>query len=441
VKGAAVPQRKNQYVLSISIIGVLFFIFGFVTWLNGTLIPFLKLACDLHSDAQALFVTFAFYVAYFVLALPSSFILRRTGFKRGMSLGLLIMAGGALLFLPAAAGRSFGLFLTGLFVQGMGLALLQTASNPYISVIGPIDSAARRISIMGICNKVAGALSPVILSAIVLKDASRIEAQITAAADPVRREQLLAALAQRVISPYGVMAAVLCVLAAMIWFSPLPEIDTDGAEDASASSSGRTSVLQFPHLLLGVLCIFVYVGVEVMAGDVIGTYGKALGMSLDRTKNFTSYTLWSMVVGYIIGIATIPRIIKQETALKISALVGLVFAALAFATTGYASILFIALLGLANSLMWPAIFPMAIDGLGRFTKTGSALLVMGIVGGAIVPQVYARLLLPHMPPQAAFFWSTLPCYLYILYYAARGHRVGRTQRVAAVPVAVQASRG
>jgi FHS family L-fucose permease-like MFS transporter len=433
-----VPQTKQQYFLSISIIGVLFFIFGFVTWLNGTLIPFLQLACSL-KPAQALFVTFAFYMAYFVLALPSSAILGKTGFKRGMSLGLLIMAGGALLFIPAAGSRSFGLFLTGLFVQGMGLALLQTASNPYISVIGPIESAARRIAIMGICNKVAGALSPVILSAIVLKGASAIEAQIKSAGDSAAREQLLAELSQRVIAPYLVMAVVLCLLAAMIWFSPLPEIDTDGAAGSdTAAAASRTSVLQFPHLLLGVLCIFVYVGVEVMAGDVIGTYGRALGMSLDTTKNFTSYTLWSMVVGYIIGIATIPRVIKQETALKISAVVGLVFAAAAFLTTGYTSIMFIALLGLANSLMWPAIFPMAIDGLGRFTKTGSALLIMGIAGGAIIPQIYGRVLAPVMPPQAAFFWIMVPCYLYIFYYAARGHRVGRARAVAPVAMAAQA---
>jgi FHS family L-fucose permease-like MFS transporter len=429
-----VPQRNQQgYILSISIIGVLFFIFGFVTWLNGTLIPFLKLSCEL-TDAQALLVTFAFYMAYFALALPSSVILQRTGFKRGMSLGLLIMAGGALLFIPAAGSRSFALFLTGLFVQGMGLALLQTASNPYISVIGPIESAARRIAMMGVCNKVAGALSPLILSAIVLKGASQVEQQIKAATDTGVREQLLAELSHRVIPPYMVMAVVLVILAAMVWFSPLPEIDTDGTEGVdSAAARAKTSILQFPHLLLGALCIFVYVGVEVMAGDVIGTYGKQLGMSLDKTKNFTTYTMWSMVAGYNIGIYTIPKIIRQETALKVSALVGLLFAAAAFLTTGYTSIMFIALLGLANALMWPAIFPMAIDGLGRFTKTGSALLIMGIAGGAIIPQIYARLLAPIMTPQAAFYWCTLPCYLYIFYFASRGHRVGRGR--VAVPVA------
>ncbi len=421
------PNVKNSYVLSIAIIGVLFFIFGFVTWLNGTLIPFLKLACDLQSDSQALLVTFAFYMSYFCLALPSSFILTKTGFKLGMSLGLAVMAVGALLFVPAASHRSFALFLTGLFVQGMGLALLQTASNPYISVIGPIESAASRISIMGICNKVAGALSPLILGAIVLKDASAIEGRINTAAPGPGRLQLLQELSDRVVLPYVVMAAVLFLLALLILFSPLPEIDTNRAVGNSSipgTKTARTSILQFPHLLLGVLCIFVYVGVEVMAGDVIGPYAKSLGLSLDQTKNLTSCTLWSMVAGYTIGIFTIPRLIRQETALKLSALTGILFVTGAYATGGRTSITFIALLGFANALMWPAIFPLAIDGLGRFTRIGSALLIMGIAGGAILPQIYGRLL-PVISHQSAFFWCTLPCYLYILYYSTRGCRAGR----------------
>jgi glucose/galactose transporter len=420
-------QKGNHY--SIAIIGILFFIFGFVTWLNGTLIPFLKLACGLKTDAQALLVTFAFYMAYFFLAIPSSFILNKTGFKKGMALGLVVMAAGALLFIPAANARSFGLFLTGLFVQGMGLSLLQTASNPYISIIGPIESAAKRISIMGICNKVAGALSPLILSAIVLSGASEIESQILSATDEQVKTELMHSLAQRIVMPYIIMALVLCLLALMIWFSSLPEIETEKEVAENQSATGKTSIFQFPHLLLGALCIFVYVGAEVMAGDVIGPYGKALGMRLDETKNFTSYTLWSMVVGYIIGIITIPKYIRQQDALKYSAITGVIFSTLALLTSGYTSILFIALLGLANALMWPAIFPLAIDGLGRFTKIGSALLIMGIAGGAIIPQVYGQLVNPEgfaLSPQTAFFWCVLPCYLYILYYSAWGYRAGKT---------------
>ncbi len=415
--------RSSSYTMSIVIIGALFFIFGFVTWLNGTLIPFLKLACDLQSDAQALMVTFAFYMAYFFLAIPSSMILEKTGFKNGMSLGLATMAIGAILFIPAALERTFSLFLAGLFVQGMGLSLLQTASNPYISVIGPLESAASRISIMGICNKVAGAISPLILGAIVLRGASEIEGRIQSASDPVQRVQLLEELSHRVILPYGIMAAVLILLAVMIRYSALPEIDSTETDKAS-ETEGKTSILQFPHTLLGAFCIFVYVGVEVMAGDVISIYGKAIGISLDEAKNFTSYTLWSMVAGYIIGILTIPKYIKQERALAISAVVGVLFSALAFLTDGYTSIVFIALLGFANALMWPAIFPLAIDGLGSFTKIGSALLIMGIAGGAIIPQIYARATISLGPP-AAFFWIVVPCYLFILFYALKGHRAGR----------------
>ena len=418
-------SSKSSYAFSIAIIGILFFIFGFVTWLNGTLIPFLKLACDLKTDAEAFLVTFAFYMAYFFLAIPSSFILKITGFRKGMAWGLVVMAVGALIFIPAANTRVFGFFLTGLFVQGMGLSLLQTASNPYISIIGPIESAAQRISIMGICNKVAGGISPLVLSAIVLQGASGIEAQVSATTDGAARALLLDELAQRVIWPYGIMAVVLLVLAGMILLSPLPEIETASEHEQQTGAGSKTSVLQFPHLLLGVLCIFVYVGAEVMAGDVIGPYGKSLGISLDETKNFTSYTLFAMVVGYIVGIFTIPRFIKQETALRVSAIVGLVFSVLIVLTSGYTSVMFIALLGLANALMWPAIFPLAIDGLGKFTKIGSALLIMGIAGGAIIPQGYAALA-EHLGTQVAFVACVVPCYLFILYYAVRGYRVGRS---------------
>lgn len=417
---SSTPPHKG--LNPVIIIGALFFVFGFVTWLNGTLIPFLQLACEL-TTSQALLVTFAFYMAYFFLAIPSSYILKLTGFKKGMALGLVVMALGALIFVPAANMRSYPLFLIGLFIQGMGLALLQTASNPYITIVGPIESAAKRISIMGICNKIAGALSPIILGALVLKGAQAIEDQAKAITDPAQREVLLSELAQRVITPYIVIAVVLVALALLITYSSLPEINTDEDEvgDDGTVVAPKASIFSYKNLNLGVICLFLYVGVEVMAGDVIGTYGKSLGMSLDQTKIFTSYTLFSMVVGYIIGIICIPKYIKQENALMFAAVVGGLFTLAAYLTGGYTSIIFIALLGLANSLMWPAIFPLAIKGLGRYTKIGSALLVMGISGGAIIPQVYA--LLEHsIGSQNALLFSMLPCYLYILYYGYSGHK-------------------
>ena len=424
-------QQKENNRYAIIIIGILFFVFGFITWLNGTLIPFLKLACQLDNDIQAFFVTFAFYMAYFFLAIPSSIILKKTGFKNGMALGLLVMAIGCIIFIPAAKTRTFELFLTGLFVQGMGLALLQSASNPYISIIGPIESAAQRISIMGICNKIAGMLSPIILGALVLKNAGKLKDQITASTDVVEKETLLNELSARIITPYIIMTIVLVLVAIMIKRSSLPEIETEKEDISATFTVQKTSIVQFPHLLLGVLCLFLYVGVEVMAGDAIGTYGKELGMPLDETKYFTTFTLLSMLAGYVIGIFTIPKYISQQKALAFSAVLGILFCIAVFVSNGYVAISFIALLGLANALMWPAIFPLAIAGLGKFTKTGTALLIMGIAGGAIIPLLYTTLKDKGIfSNHVSFLICMLPPYLYILYYAVKGFKAGKTTAIA-----------
>lgn len=425
------PIRKDSTnYTAVFIIGVLFFIFGFVTWLNGALIPFLKLACELKTDTQAFFVTTAFYMAYFFLAIPLSKILKFTGFKKGMALGLFIMAVGSIVFIPAANARSFPLFLTGLFVQGMGLALLQTASNPYMSLLGPIESAAKRISIMGIFNKGAGMIGLVILSTIALKNASELEGKILAATDLAQKEVLLDQLASRIITPYIVIAIVLVIVAWLVTISPLPEVDTDKEDETIPVKTRKTSVFAYPHLLLGVLCIFLYVGAEVMAGDAIGMYGRSMGMSLDETKYFTIFTLLAMIVGYIVGIVTIPRYMSQQTALKLSAISGIIFTACTFFTDGYIAITFIALLGLSNALMWPSIFPLAITGLGRFTKIGAALLVMGIAGGALIPLLYGYLKdEERLGNSLSFFVCMLPCYLYILYYSIFGYRAGKKNLV------------
>ena len=420
------PQTSTDSKRAVIIIGVLFFVFGFVTWLNGTLIPFLKLACQLKTDLQAFFVTFAFYMAYFFLALPSSFILKKTGYKKGMALGLLVMAVGSLVFLPAARTRNFSLVLAGLFIQGTGLALLQTASNPYISIIGPIESAAKRISIMGLCNKMAGALSPIILGSVVLKGAGKLEASINAATSPAEKEALLNELASRIIAPYIIITIVLTILAFVTLKSSLPEIKAENEGPASPLSKTKTGIFQYPHLLLGVLCLFLYVGVEVMAGDAIGIYGRTIGISLDKTRYFTTFTLLSMLAGYLVGIFTIPKIMTQQVALRLSAILGILFTICVYVTSKYVSITFIALLGLSNALMWPAIFPLAIKGLGKFTKTGSALLIMGIAGGALLPLLYASLKVDHLLGNSrAFIVCMLPCYLYILYYSISGYKAGK----------------
>ncbi len=419
--------QKNSYVVPMIIIGILFFIFGFVTWLNGPLITFVKLAFSLKTDSDAFLVTTAFYLSFFFLALPSSWILERTGMKKGMALGLFVMAVGTFVFGTYATHRNYPISLVGLFIIGSGLSLLQTASNPYISILGPIESAAQRISFMGICNKVAGMLAPVVVSFLVLDGVDKLEDTVKTAPSEAAREAILNEFAAKIYMPYMVMAIVLVILGFWIIKSALPEIkasEVNATPNDNSLSNNKTSILQFPHLLLGALCIFVYVGVEVMAGDAIGTYGKGFGLPTSQTKFFTSFTLGAMLVGYVVGLLTIPRIIKQQFALRISAILGIVFVIAAVLTHGYVSVAFVAALGLANALMWPAIFPMAIDGLGRFTERGAALLIMGIAGGAVIPKIFATYK-DHFDFQWVFFVVMMPCYIYILFYAVKGHRVGR----------------
>lgn len=413
--------EKPNYTPQIVIIGILFFIFGFVTWLNSTLIPYLQIALQLEIS-EAVLVTFAFYISYAVMAFPSSWVLMRTGYKKGMMLGLIVMAIGAIIFIPAAQTRVYAFFLTGLFVIGTGLALLQTASNPYITILGPIDSAAKRISVMGICNKGAGALAPLIMGAFLLKNSSEIIERLKML-DGAQKAIVLDNLASRVIVPYIIIAAVLIALSVFIYFSNLPEVKAEGEDTAEGTShnDGKT-IFSFPYLWLGFITLFLYVGVEVMAGDIIQVYGKAIGISLDIAKHFTTYTMIGMLVGYLAGIVAIPKYISQTRALTISAILGVIFTLFAIFTSGYTSVLFIALLGIANALVWPAIWPLAIHGLGRFTKTGSALLVIGIAGGAVLPKLWASLGEDVGYQQA--FWIMIPCYLFILYFSVWGYKVG-----------------
>ncbi|QKJ31094.1 sugar MFS transporter [Mucilaginibacter mali] len=419
---SATTSQQKAGIPPILIIGVLFFIFGFVTWLNSVLIPYLKMACELNN-LESYLVAGAFYISYFVMAIPSGALLKYTGFKKGMALGLLVMAVGALVFIPAANTRVYSLFLLGLFIQGTGLALLQTASNPYITVLGPAESAARRISIMGICNKVAGAIAPLVLGAITLKGADELKAKLLTMT-ATQRAEALSELSSRVIMPYVIMIVVLLILTVWVYRSPLPEIDTEHEDEALlAANSNKRSVFQFPHLLLGVLALFLYVGVEVMAGDTIISYGVSQGISLATARFFSTITLSCMIVGYLVGIVCIPRYFTQDKALCFSAILGVVFALLAVFTQGMASVLFISLLGLANSLMWPALWPLALNGLGRFTKIGSSLLIMGIAGGAILPLIYGALADAYDTRSA--YLIMVPAYLFIGYYAAFGYKIGK----------------
>ncbi|WP_416768390.1 sugar MFS transporter [Sulfurimonas sp. ST-25] len=419
---------KTSTLLPMSILGLLFFIFGFVTWLNGSLIPFLKIICDLTAF-EALLVTFAFYIAYTVMALPMAIVLRYTGYKQGMALGLGIMAAGALLFIPAAQSADYRLFLGGLFTLGAGLTLLQTASNPYIVHIGPHESAAARISIMGLINKGAGVLAPLLFTALIFAD---LTAPVSADATP----EVKAALAQKLVSPYLSMASALALLAVFVRLAPLPKLPFEAVPAAPGDS-----VWRHPHLLLGAVTLFFYVGIEVIAGDTIGLYGQSLG--IENATALTAYTMVFMVLGYLIGVTTIPRFISQEKALRYTALAGLVFTAgilwsseqshtVASILWGWSgigtlpdSLTFVALLGLANALVWPAVWPLALRDLGPLTAKGSALLIMGIAGGALLPLLFGQI--GEMGGTLRHGYALgFVCYAFIFYYALTGHSIRRT---------------
>lgn len=408
---------------AIAIMGLLFFIIGFFTWINGPLITFVQLAFEL-DEVNAFLVLMVFYLSYFFLALPAAGALRFTGMKKGLALSLAVMAVGAMMFGEFSTQRWYPGALSGLFVIGGGMALLQTSVNPYVSILGPIEGAARRIALMGIFNKTAGILAPLVLGVSVMRGIGDLSEEV-AAADAAGRAALLDAFAAQIHTPYLVMAGILLLVAVGILFSPLPELrPSEVNPDTHARADGpKRSIFQFPHLWLGVLCLFTYVGVEVLAGDGIGTYGAAFGLPLDHTKYFTSATLACMLAGYVAGMVLIPKYVSQAGYLRLSATMGIVFTLGAFLTSGYVSVAFVALLGFANAMMWPAIFPLAIRGLGASTETGSALLVMGIAGGAIVPQAFA-VFKQYYDFQLVFLLLMVPCYAYILYYAVRGHRAG-----------------
>jgi glucose/galactose transporter len=434
-------KEKNKNLIPIIIIASLFFIFGFVTWINGALIPFMKTINEL-TTAQSYLVASASYISFVAMALPASYILTKIGYRKGMSLGLFVMAIGALIFIPAAEARTYWVFLAGIFIQGLGMTLLQTASNPYITILGPIESAAKRIAIMGIANKVAGALGSLIFGAILLSGIDEIKEKLNTVGT-AEKLQLLDAMADSVVTPYIVMAVVLFILGLLIRRAPLPHVEADPIEEAKDGETIKTSIFQFPHLWLGVLTLFVYVGAEVIAGDTIIAYGISLGFPSADAKFFTTFTLLAMVGTYGLGIFLIPKYISQAFALKASAVLGIIFTFCIVFTSGFLSILFVAALGMANALVWPAVWPLTLKGLGKFTKTASALLIMAISGGAIIPPLYGRFVDGNKADfiakgiseaaaaaQAATngYWILLPCYLIILYYAFAGHKLGLKKR-------------
>jgi glucose/galactose transporter len=425
---SSLSKRDTQ--ISILLIGLMFFIFGFVSWANSILIPYFKIACEL-SNFKAYLVTFAFYISYFIMSVPASYLLKTIGFKKGMMMGFWIMSIGAFIFIPAAMDRAYPIFLLGLFTLGTGLAILQTAANPYITLLGPKEKAAQRISIMGICNKGAGILAPLVFAAVILKATDSDLFKNLASMSGENRNIALNELISRVIVPYFYVGILLFLLGLAVRFSPLPEIDTDQeSEELTQTNSSKTSILQFPHLILGAIAIFLHVGTQVIAIDTVIPYAGSMNIQLMEAKVFPSFTLAATIFGYILGIICIPRFISQVNALRICTFLGLIFTIGILMSQGLVeiaglkadiSIWFVVALGLANSLIWAGIWPLALDGLGKFTKIGASILIMGLCGNAILPLIYGYFADQYDLKSA--YTVLLPCYLYLIFYALKGHQI------------------
>ena len=425
-------QTNRQFVLSMIMLGALFFIFGLVSWVNSILIPYFKIACEL-SEVQSYFVTFAFYIAYLVMTIPASFLLNAIGIKKGVKVGLWILAAGAMMFWPAALTRAYSFFLIALFTMGTALAILQSAANPFVTIIGPRESAARRISIMGICNKFAGIISPLVFAAAVIRPQDKVTMQQVSSGEltGLAKEQALDAMIQGVILPYVILAVFLFVFGIIFYRSSIPDVNPNKDNKTEGENiEDRKSILSYPYLVLGVIALFCHTGSQQVSVATIIDYAGSMGISLDAAKVFPSFTLACIMVGYLFGIVTIPKYLTQQKALVACTITGLILSALVLFTSGNmhfwgmdadVSIWFLVLLGIPNSLIYAGIWPLAIKGLGRHTNLGSSLLVMALCGSAVVPQIYA-VLAESMGRHEAYV-ILIPCFAFMIFYAVYGYKI------------------
>ncbi|MBD0851254.1 MFS transporter [Maribacter arenosus] len=406
--------KKSNYIIPLAIISILFFVIGFGVGISGFLTPFLQDAFDL-STSQSYLVTAAIFSAFVVFGAPAGWIIKKVGYKYGMVIAFFVMALGMVLFVPSSNMLSFPLFLIALFIGGIGNTILQASVNPYVTIIGPKESAAMRMSLMGIMNKSAWWLSSLFLG--LFMDLNNV-------------------VLDDVILPFYIVTGILVALGVFMIFAPLPEVKAEGEDESdeaatSGYAAGKTSIFQFPHLLLGVVALFIYVGVETLPMVSIIGFAKAIfGDTAQNLDSFAIYVPLGLVIGYIFGVLMIPNFISQTAALRLFSWLGIVSVLLMIFLPGEYGIYCMALVGFSNSLMWPAIWPLAIADLGKFTKTGASLLVMGIVGGAIIPLIFGYLIdliktteLATVSDYQNAYWIFIPAYLYILYFAVKGNKI------------------
>ncbi len=398
-----VTDNKKSYFFPLVIVGTTFSAIGFALGINSYLIPLLNKALNI-SSGQSYLVLAATFSAFLIFGYPASLVIGKIGYKRTMALSFLMFALGFYLYIPSAKMESLSLFLVASFISGMGNAFLQAAVNPYITILGPIESAAKRMSIMGICNKLAWPIAPLFLSFVISKDVT--EVQLT-----------------DINLPFMIIIGVFILLGILALLSPLPEVkavgeDEDSAEDCPYAAN-KTSIWQFPHLILGMITLFIYVGVETISLGTLVDYANSL--ELPNPDLYAWIAPVGMVIGYLFGAIFIPKYISQAKALLVFSLIAIVGSLMVVLVPPAMSIYFISFMALGCSLMWPAIWPLAMADLGKFTKAGSSLLVVAIVGGALIPTIYG-FLKDAVGAQDAY-WITVPGFLFILYYALLGHKI------------------
>jgi FHS family L-fucose permease-like MFS transporter len=401
VAPTGVSARPHSFILPMTLMVSLYFAIGFITTLNDVLVPHFKDLFHL-SNSRALLVQFFFFGAYFVLSVPSGWIVGKIGYKPGIVLSLCVIGSGLLIFLPASILIAYPLFLLALFVVGCGLALLQVAINPYVGALGAPEKAASRISLCGFLNSLAGTLAPKVGAAFIF-----IAAGATAAE-----------LSHSVRTPYMILAGLAFLMALVTQFIPLPVL----IEKTVAGSTDGGSAWQFRHLRFGAVAIFCYVGSEVAIGSLMISYlgQPSMGsMSHAEAARYVSFYWGGAMIARFLGFVVM-QWISAPKALAFVSILATLFIGTAILAHGPVALWALVSCGLFNSIMWPSIFPMSIKGLGRFTSQGSGILVSMVVGGAVIPEVQG-LLADRFGYQPSFV-IIFVCYAYILFFALIGHK-------------------
>lgn len=413
----------KNYLPELSILTSLFFMWGFLTCLNDILIPHLKNVFSL-SYFESMLVQFTFFLAYFLVSLPSGWIVKKVGYKKGIIIGLVTAGIGTLIFYPAAGMRSYPVFLTAFFILASGITLLQVAANPYVTILGKQETASSRLNLTQAFNSLGTTIAPYFGSLLILSNAVKTSEQM-AMMTPAELEAYKTAEAVAVQYPYLGLAALLLLIAAVFAFIKLPQIEAGEADEAGDTVASydhlHNSAWKYRHLIMGAVGIFVYVGAEVAIGSFLVNYFVYLDPSMAEVDagKMVSFYWGGAMVGRFVGSA-VQRKIKPGVVLGFNAIAAAVLVIASMLSFGTIAIWSMLIVGLFNSIMFPTIFSLALHGLGKHTGQASGILCMAIVGGAIVPVVQG-LIADNIGIHHAFILPVV-CYVFIAYYGFSGSK-------------------